>query len=122
MACVERTVEEPGRPNRGAGRPPHLAGRHNCESDPGWGSERLIVAKKRGNARGVKEPYCKHASIEMEGEPLERKPLHYGRTGRNDLEAGSQQTGQDSGEIVFTEGEAGPKGQTRAEVSVLCAI
>ena len=119
MACVERTVEEPGRPNQGAGRPHQPVGRHNYGDDLGWGSERLIVVKKRGNARGAKEPYCKKASIEKKGEPLERESFHYGRTRRNDTEARKQQTGQNTGETLFTEGEAEPEGQTRAEVSIL---
>ena len=32
----------------------------------GWESDGLIVAMKRGNARGAKEPCCKHASIDEE--------------------------------------------------------
>jgi len=98
MACVERTVEEPGRPSQGAGRPRPFVGRHNCEADPGWGSERPIVAKKRGNARGAKGPYCKHASIEMKGEPLERER--------------STTENRENRDTLSSEGEAGPKGQT----------
>jgi hypothetical protein len=49
-----------------------LAGRHNYKRGPERESERPIVAKKRGNARGAKGPYWKQASIEMRREPLER--------------------------------------------------
>jgi hypothetical protein len=54
-ARVDRSVEEPGKPcwvvesQRGAGI-------HNREW-PGRDSERPLVAKKRGNARGAKGPY-----------------------------------------------------------------
>ncbi len=93
-------------------KPQHLVGKHNHEGVPCWESERPIVVEKRGNARGAKGPYCKNASNEKGGEPLERETFHNGRTGGNGTAAGRQQTGQDTGETLLTEGEAGPEGQT----------
>ncbi len=49
-----------------------LVGRHNYKRGPERESERSIVAKIRGNARGAKGPHWKQASIEMRREPLER--------------------------------------------------
>lgn len=95
-----------------------LAGRHNCKRGPERESERPIVAKKRGNARGAKGPYWKQASIEMRREPLERKAFHYGRTGSEPR----KKKGKDTGETLSSEGEAGPKGQARAEVPVLHTV
>ena len=50
-------------------RPPRqrqlALGIHNREV-PGWESDGLVVAKKRGNACGAKEPCCKHAIINEE--------------------------------------------------------
>ncbi len=43
---------------------------------PGGKSEGLIVAKKRGNARGAKEPCHGNEEIEKKGELLEWKSLH----------------------------------------------
>ncbi len=41
-------------------------GMHNREGCFGRKSDGLIVVMKRGNARGAKEPYCKHAYINEE--------------------------------------------------------
>ena len=41
-------------------------GMHNRGGCPGWKSDGPIVVMKRGNARGAKGPYCKHASINEE--------------------------------------------------------
>jgi hypothetical protein len=79
-------------------RPQHQAGKHNWLSGPDRESERPIVAEKRGNARGAKGPYWKHASIEMKGEPLEHM-LDYGIH-------------------HLSEGEAGSIGQARTEMSL----
>jgi len=50
----ERTAEEPGRSGEvGEQRP---EGIHNGGNGLGRKSERLIVARKRGNARGAKGP------------------------------------------------------------------
>ena len=38
-------------------------GIHNHRQRPGRESDGLVVAGKRGNARGAKEPCCKHANI-----------------------------------------------------------
>jgi hypothetical protein len=50
--------------------PPHprqpVLGIHNEEWCLGVESDGLVVAEKRGNARGAKEPYCKHAFINEE--------------------------------------------------------
>ena len=42
-------------------------GINNHRPCPGRESDGLIVARKRGNARGAKEPCCKQANIEEEG-------------------------------------------------------
>ena len=45
----------------------HLAmGMHNYRQCLGWESDGLVVARKRGNARGAKEPCCMHANINEE--------------------------------------------------------
>ncbi len=41
-------------------------GMHNHRRSLGWESDGLVVARKRGNARGAKEPCCMHASINEE--------------------------------------------------------
>lgn len=41
-------------------------GIHNHRECPGRESEGLVVAGKRGNSRGAKEPCCKHANINEE--------------------------------------------------------
>jgi hypothetical protein len=41
-------------------------GMHNHRGCLGWESEGLVVARKRGNARGAKEPCCMHAFINEE--------------------------------------------------------
>ena len=41
-------------------------GMHNRGGCFGRKSDGLIVARKRGNARGAKGPYCKHAYINEE--------------------------------------------------------
>ena len=41
-------------------------GMHNRGGCLGWKSDGPIVVMKRGNARGAKGPYCKHASINEE--------------------------------------------------------
>jgi hypothetical protein len=52
----DRSVEEPGRPGRARGQfdPQRPEGIHNRGNGSGRESERPIVAKKRGNARGAK--------------------------------------------------------------------
>ena len=45
----------------GTGQP--SGGKHNLSGCSGRESEGLIVALKRGNSRGAKEPCCKHANI-----------------------------------------------------------
>lgn len=42
---------------------PLAMGIHNHRQCPGRESDGLVVAGKRGNARGAKEPCCKHANI-----------------------------------------------------------
>ena len=86
-ACVERSVEEPGRPVGTRERPQHLGGIHNRKRGSARESERPIVVKKRGNACGAKGPYWKCASNERKGEPLECGKLHYGRDGTDDSAA-----------------------------------
>ena len=41
-------------------------GMHNHRPCLGWESDGLVVARKRGNARGAKEPCCMHAFINEE--------------------------------------------------------
>ena len=41
-------------------------GMHNHRQRLGWESDGLVVAMKRGNARGAKEPCCMHANINEE--------------------------------------------------------
>jgi hypothetical protein len=56
--------------------------------------------------------------IKTEGEPLERRTFHYGRTGRG---KDRPEKGREAiaGETRRTETETRPKGETGAEVSVL---
>ena len=49
--------------------------------DPGRKSDRPIVAGKSLKRDGAKEPDRKHASVEMKGEPIERK-LYHGISGQ----------------------------------------
>jgi len=69
-ACGETSVSDCARvphvePSGGRQR---RRGKHNPSGGCGRESERPIVAKKRGNARGAKGPYFSHVLIE------ERKP------------------------------------------------
>lgn len=41
-------------------------GMHNHRQCLGWESDGLVVARKRGNSRGAKEPCCMHAIINEE--------------------------------------------------------
>ena len=51
----------------GGRRKRHLPmGMHNHRQCLGWESDGLVVARKRGNTRGAKEPCCMHAIINEE--------------------------------------------------------
>ena len=77
----ERAVQEPGRPGRWGGKPNQRPeGIHNRGNGLGRESERLIVARKRGNAGGAKGPHWKHCCCTRKGEPLEGN-FHYGTRG-----------------------------------------
>ena len=78
-ARVDRSAEEPGRSGRVAGNSQHRQGIHNLCGGPHRKTERPIVARKRGNARGAKGPYCKHVDCKKRRKPLGRKS-HYGET------------------------------------------
>ena len=56
-ARVERSAEEPGRPCRVGAEAANAPREYITAERPGRESERPIVAKKRGNARGAKGPY-----------------------------------------------------------------
>ena len=58
-----------------------LVGIHNGERGHGRESDRLIVAAKRGNARGAKGPECTHVSMQGRETPLERTSLSDGLGG-----------------------------------------
>ncbi len=76
----DRSVEEPGRPGRVEKRELPLNGPRESiteEASPGRESERPIVVKKRGNARGAKGSYWKHCCCKKKGDPLEGN-FHYG--------------------------------------------
>jgi len=53
----DRAVEEPGRPCQVEARATNAPRENITAVRPGRESERPIVAKKRGNARGAKGPY-----------------------------------------------------------------
>ena len=55
-------------------KPQHNEGRHNLWGGLGRESDRLIVVRKRGNARGAKGPDREHVSVDKEGEPLGQSP------------------------------------------------
>ena len=57
-ARVHRSIWNLGGP-AGRAQAQRTAGRHNCRRGPGRESARLIVASKRGNARGAKGPQFK---------------------------------------------------------------
>jgi hypothetical protein len=76
----DRSVEEPGRPGRVGERKLEPTARGKLitgGADPGRESERPVVVKKRGNARGAKGPYWKHCCWKKEGDPLEGN-FYYG--------------------------------------------
>src|SRR5690242_12363364 len=67
-----------GDPAGWSGRPRQRSkGIHNRGVGPGWESERPIVVKKRGNARGAKGPHWKQCCCKRKGGPLGEQP-HYG--------------------------------------------
>ena len=48
--------------------PKHFGGMHNSRDGSSQESDRLIVAKKRGNSRGAKGPDREHALNETNGD------------------------------------------------------
>src|ERR1700675_1132671 len=118
-----RSVEESGRPGRaGKGnRPQRPEGMNNRGNGSGRESERPIVARKRGNARGAKGPHWKHGCCKRKGEPLGRDS-RYGRMGayRSPEETGEWR--RTPRQTLFAETEAEPKGQAGTEVPVLFAL
>jgi hypothetical protein len=68
-ACRE-IVQEPGRSNWERVESQHKLGNHNRSCVPVRKSEKPIVVLKRGNSRGAKGLYCKHAAVQRRGEPL----------------------------------------------------
>ena len=108
-ARVERLIEEPGRPDRVWIRPQRLEGMNNLSCDPGRGSERPIVAKKRGNSRGAKGPCWKHVCAGMNERPFVFRH-NYGRTGG--LLSDHRGWNQAPGEIVLSEAKTLLKGQS----------
>jgi hypothetical protein len=71
---VERSAEEPGRPCRAGANATNPPREYITVARPGRESERPILAKKRGNARGAKGPYCKHDSVRGGENRLDENP------------------------------------------------
>jgi len=71
---VERSAEEPGRPCRVGANATNAPREYITIARLGRESERPIVAKKRGNARGAKGPYCKHDSVRGGENRLDENP------------------------------------------------
>ena len=65
-ACQKNRQVTLGDPLRSPRERQPVLGIHNREWCLGGESDGLVVAKKRGNARGAKEPCCKHAFINEE--------------------------------------------------------
>ena len=79
-ARVNRSVEEPGRPG-GMGERPNRVWESIAAHGFHRESERPIVAKKRGNARGAKGPYWKHVSVRGGATRLDKNPTTDTRAG-----------------------------------------
>jgi hypothetical protein len=73
-ARVDRLAEEPGRPCRVGANATNAPRKYITVARPGRESERPILAKKRGNARGAKGPYCKHDSVRGGENRLDENP------------------------------------------------
>ena len=71
---MERLAEEPGRPCRVGANATNAQRESITVARSGRESERPIVAKKRGNARGAKGPYCKHDSVRGGENRLDENP------------------------------------------------
>ncbi len=65
-ACQKNRHVTLGDPLRSPRRRQPVPGIHNQERCLGGESDGLVVARKRGNARGAKEPCCMHAFINEE--------------------------------------------------------
>ena len=113
-ASTER-VEGPGRPGvvRGCPATGHAESITRA-CGRGRESDRLIVARKRGNARGAKGPDFTHVSRQRRERPLERPSLHHGLGSR-----GLCGRGRPAGTCLPAALETGSQGEAGPSVSVL---
>ena len=104
-----KTYQEPGRPCSWVepnDRTEYIRSERRVRESAG-----PIVAVKRGNSRGAKQPHRTHAESKKKGEPLESKRQHYGR---HETEVGKGSFVERAAEVfeetLSFEAEALPKG------------